>query len=110
MPNTDIDRMTITQARAAAAEILDATDGDLTGPDAERFAAITVPKRAMPWGGLLSGFFGGLSGHQGALRSIFLVKSGTDPKRFAGTSATIAAMVDIARLAIYAAGANGKCP
>ncbi|MEZ6232797.1 MAG: sulfite exporter TauE/SafE family protein [Phycisphaerales bacterium] len=71
----------------------------------ERFAAITVPKRAMPWGGLLSGFFGGLSGHQGALRSIFLVKSGTDPKRFAGTSATIAAMVDIARLAIYAAGA-----
>ena len=37
-----IDRMTITQARAAAAEILDSTDGDLTGPDAERFAAITA--------------------------------------------------------------------
>lgn len=30
-----------------------------------RFARLSVPKRFLPWGGLLSGFFGGLSGHQG---------------------------------------------
>ncbi len=56
-------------------------------------------------GGLLSGFFGGLSGHQGALRSVFLVRSGMDAKQFTGTGSTIAAIVDITRLAVYAAGA-----
>jgi uncharacterized membrane protein YfcA len=30
----------------------------------------------IPYGGLLSGFFGGISGNQGILRSAFLIKSG----------------------------------
>ena len=30
-------------------------------------------------GGFLSGFFGGLSGHQGALRSMFLIKLAQRP-------------------------------
>ena len=33
-------------------------------------------KKSIMLGGLLSGFFGGFSGHQGALRSMFLVKAG----------------------------------
>jgi uncharacterized membrane protein YfcA len=53
-------------------------------------------------GGLLSGFFGGLSGHQGALRSAFLVKTGVSTQAFVGTNAVIGFMVDIARIATYA--------
>lgn len=53
-------------------------------------------------GGLLSGFFGGLSGHQGALRSAFLVKTGISTEAFVGTNAVIGFMVDMARIASYA--------
>lgn len=35
----------------------------------------------MSVGGIVSGFFGGLSGHQGAFRSAFLVRAGLDPRR-----------------------------
>lgn len=55
----------------------------------------------MPLGGMLSGFFGGLSGHQGAFRTMFLLKSGLTKEQFIGTGAVIAAMVDIGRLTIY---------
>lgn len=54
-------------------------------------------------GGLLSGFFGGLSGHQGALRSAFLVKLGLDTPVFVGSTALISFMVDAMRIAVYAA-------
>jgi uncharacterized membrane protein YfcA len=54
-------------------------------------------------GGLLSGFFGGLSGHQGALRSAFLVKAGLDTPAFVGTSSLIGLMVDLARIVAYGA-------
>ncbi|MFZ5797626.1 MAG: TSUP family transporter [Thermodesulfobacteriota bacterium] len=53
-------------------------------------------------GGLLSGFFGGFSGHQGALRATFLTKTGVSPEAFVGTSAVIACMVDVSRIAVYA--------
>lgn len=52
-------------------------------------------------GGLLSGFFGGLSGHQGALRTVFLVRSGLSKEQFIGTGIAIALLVDIGRLSIY---------
>ncbi|NIL99527.1 MAG: TSUP family transporter [Acidobacteria bacterium] len=55
----------------------------------------------MGWGGLLSGFFGGLSGHQGALRSAFLVGSGLDKRAFIATGVSCAVMVDVARIAVY---------
>lgn len=59
--------------------------------------------RWLPLGGCLSGFLGGLSGHQGAVRSAFL--SGMDdrlsPVSFAATGAVLACAVDLARLAIY---------
>jgi uncharacterized membrane protein YfcA len=54
-------------------------------------------------GGLLSGFFGGFSGHQGALRSAFLAKVGISTQAFVGTNAVIGFMVDMARIATYAA-------
>lgn len=52
-------------------------------------------------GGLLSGFFGGLSGHQGAFRSAFLVKLGLSKEGFIGTNVLIACLVDISRLFVY---------
>lgn len=41
-----------------------------------RFQMLSIPSRYLPLGGLLSGFFGGLSGNQGALRAAFLIKAG----------------------------------
>ncbi len=52
-------------------------------------------------GGLLSGFFGGLSGNQGALRSAFLIKAGLDKEAFIGTGAVSSVIVDAARLLVY---------
>jgi uncharacterized membrane protein YfcA len=57
--------------------------------------------RWMPVGGAASGFLGGLSGHQGALRAAFLLPLGLAPAQFAGTQAVLASMVDFARLSIY---------
>lgn len=54
-------------------------------------------------GGVLSGFFGGLSGHQGALRSLFLVQSGLGKEAFIATSVAIAMLIDTARLPVYLA-------
>ena len=63
--------------------------------------SIRFRKKHLIWGGLLSGFFGGLSGHQGALRSAFLVKTGISTKAFVATNAVIGFLVDITRIATY---------
>lgn len=55
----------------------------------------------LPIGGMLSGFFGGLSGHQGALRSLFLVKAGLGKESFIATGVAIALLIDVSRLATY---------
>ncbi len=65
------------------------------------FRNIRFQREHLVIGGLLSGFFGGLSGHQGALRSAFLVKSGLDTESFVGTSSVIGLMVDAVRIMIY---------
>lgn len=52
-------------------------------------------------GGIISGFLGGLSGHQGALRTAFLIQSGLEKTVFIGTGICIALLVDISRLSIY---------
>ena len=52
-------------------------------------------------GGLLSGFFGGLSGHQGALRTAFLIKFKLEKEAFIATGIVIALVVDIVRTPIY---------
>ncbi len=61
----------------------------------------TVDKKYVPLGGLLSGFFGGLSGHQGALRSAFLVRMGLSKESFIATGVLIACFIDLVRLGIY---------
>lgn len=64
-------------------------------------ARLQMRKRHWIFGGLASGFFGGLSGHQGALRSAFLVHSGLTKEAFIGTGVAIACLVDIGRLSVY---------
>jgi uncharacterized membrane protein YfcA len=65
------------------------------------FAALSVPPRYLVLGGLLSGFFGGLSGNQGAFRSAFLIKSGLNKEAFVATGVVSAVIVDTARIAVY---------
>jgi uncharacterized membrane protein YfcA len=65
------------------------------------FAALAVPPRYLPLGGLLSGFFGGLSGNQGAFRSAFLIKSGLGKEAFVATGVVSAVIVDTVRLGVY---------
>ena len=58
-------------------------------------------KNKMVIGGAISGFFGGLSGHQGALRSAFLIRYGLSKDVFIATGITIASFIDITRLGLY---------
>lgn len=66
-----------------------------------RLAKMSFDARYLPLGGALSGFFGGLSGHQGAFRSMFLLKSGLDSQRFVATGVVLAVLVDVARMLVY---------
>jgi uncharacterized membrane protein YfcA len=66
-----------------------------------RFNKLTFNRRYLPLGGVISGFFGGLSGLQGALRSAFLIKAGLNKESFIGTSIVSAIIVDAARLLVY---------
>jgi uncharacterized protein len=60
-----------------------------------------INRRFVPAGGLLSGFFGGLSGHQGALRTAFLLKSGLDKQALIGTMVVSGFVVDLIRIIVY---------
>ena len=68
-----------------------------------RFRVLEFDRRYLPLGGLLSGFFGGLSGHQGALRSAFLAKAGLTTERFVASNAAIGFLVDLTRISVYVA-------
>lgn len=62
---------------------------------------LQFPQKYLPIGGILSGFFGGLSGHQGALRSAFLTKVGLSKEAFIATGIIIACMIDMSRMWVY---------
>ncbi len=66
-----------------------------------RFQTIRIPASYLPFGGLLSGFFGGLSGHQGALRSLFLLRTRLSAPAYIATGAVIASLIDISRITVY---------
>jgi uncharacterized protein len=66
-----------------------------------RRAQFSFQKKYLPVGGVLSGFFGGLSGHQGALRSAFLIQTGLSKEAFIGTGIVLSIMVDLPRIIIY---------
>jgi hypothetical protein len=68
-----------------------------------RFQRLRAPGWAMPVGGALTGFLGGLSGQQGALRSVFLLRSGMEADRFIATGVMIAVLIDVSRMTSYAA-------
>lgn len=66
-----------------------------------RFEKWNISSKQIPFGGMLSGFFGGVSGHQGAFRATFLAKAGLTKEQFIGTSNSISLIVDLSRLSMY---------
>lgn len=62
---------------------------------------LSFSPRYLSLGGVLSGFFGGLSGMQGALRSAFLVRAGLSKEAFIATGVVVAALIDVSRLGVY---------
>ncbi len=62
---------------------------------------IKLSEKHLHIGAFLSGFFGGLSGHQGALRSAFLIKAHLTKEEYIATGTAIAILVDITRLSTY---------
>lgn len=69
-----------------------------------RIKRASLPPSYLPVGGVVSGFFGGLSGHQGAFRSVFLLRAGLDKEAFIGTGVAIAALIDVTRISVYLSG------
>ncbi len=67
-----------------------------------RFKNMQFDRNKLVLGGVLSGFFGGLSGNQGALRSAFLIKAGLSKEAFVGTAVVVSTFVDFTRLSVYA--------
>lgn len=68
---------------------------------APRFQRVAFARKYLPLGGALSGFFGGMSGNQGLLRTAFLIKSGLSKEAFIATGVAIACLIDVARLVPY---------
>lgn len=68
------------------------------------FQRITFPEKFISLGGIATGFMGGISGQQGALRSMFLLKSGFSSQQYIATGVFIAVLIDIARLPTYVLG------
>ena len=66
-----------------------------------KFANLQFDKKYLVLGGFLSGFFGGISGNQGALRSAFLIKANLEKEVFIATGVVIACLIDVFRLSIY---------
>lgn len=71
-----------------------------------RLKQIKFGQSWMPIGGVLSGFFGGFSGHQGAFRATFLTKVGLSKESFVATSNAVSLIVDLTRMTFYFGLAN----
>ncbi len=65
------------------------------------FDRLEFGREKLPLGGALSGFFGGLSGNQGALRAAFLIRAGLSKEAFIGTAVVVSTFVDFTRLSVY---------
>lgn len=64
--------------------------------------SVVFSKKSLALGGLISGFFGGLSGHQGALRTAFLIKYNLKKEVFIATGIVVALVIDVVRTSVYA--------
>lgn len=69
----------------------------------KKLTNFSLSKKYLPLGGLLSGFFGGLSGHQGALRSLFLLRAGLGKDGYIAAGIATAVLIDLSRLTVYGA-------
>ncbi len=66
-----------------------------------RLKDVSFGKRYVPLGGAVSGFFGGLSGHQGAPRAAFLITTGLSKESYIATGVAAALIIDLSRLSVY---------
>ncbi|MBA3663715.1 MAG: sulfite exporter TauE/SafE family protein [Bacteroidetes bacterium] len=67
----------------------------------KKLSSLSFSKTYLVPGGLLSGFFGGFTGHQGALRSAFLLRLNLEKPVFIATGVMVACMVDVIRISLY---------
>jgi uncharacterized membrane protein YfcA len=67
----------------------------------ESWTSIRLPEAEDRLGGFGSGFMGGLTGHQGALRAMFLKDRLPDKSAYAATAAVLALVVDATRIPVY---------
>ena len=67
----------------------------------EKWTGYTIPEANDRVGGFGSGFMGGLSGHQGALRAMFLTRRLPDKMAYAATASVLALCVDLSRIPVY---------
>ena len=67
----------------------------------ESWTGYRIPEANDRFGGLGSGFMGGLSGHQGALRAMFLTRRLPDKMSYAATASVLALCVDLSRVPVY---------
>ncbi len=67
----------------------------------EGWTGYRIPEENDRIGGFGSGFMGGLSGHQGALRAMFLKRRLSDKMSYAATASVLALCVDLTRIPVY---------
>ena len=66
-----------------------------------KWTGYRIPEANDRIGGFGSGFMGGLSGHQGALRAMFLTHRLPDKMAYAATASILALCVDLSRIPVY---------
>jgi uncharacterized membrane protein YfcA len=69
-----------------------------------------IGKSWIPFGGFVSGFFGGFSGHQGAVRSAFLSNTPLSKFEFVATSALLGVIIDLTRISTYSQQLDSEIP
>tara|TARA_B100001250_G_C19776568_1_gene779828 strand:- start:1184 stop:1912 length:729 start_codon:yes stop_codon:yes gene_type:complete len=67
----------------------------------ESWTGLRIPEANDRIGGFGSGFMGGLSGHQGAIRAMFLTRRLPDKMTYAATASVLALCVDLSRIPVY---------
>ncbi|MBM3429728.1 MAG: sulfite exporter TauE/SafE family protein [Bacteroidetes bacterium] len=69
-----------------------------------------IGKSWISFGGFVSGFFGGFSGHQGAVRSAFLSNTPLSKFEFVATSALLGVIIDLTRISSYSQQLDSEIP
>ncbi|GIT41306.1 MAG: hypothetical protein Ct9H300mP10_03160 [Methanobacteriota archaeon] len=67
----------------------------------EKWTGYSIPEANDRLGGFGSGLMGGLTGHQGALRAMFLTRRLPDKMEYAATASVLALCVDLSRIPVY---------